>query len=80
MPIVVGRPINGISVNGLEYLLDENTDSGFMTFETKEKALEFVRENVFPDATDEELNNYFTFREESDVVKEEKDGASDGFR
>lgn len=34
--IIVGRPINGISLNGLEFLLDENGE--IMKFITKAHA------------------------------------------
>jgi hypothetical protein len=58
--LVIGRPINDTSINGLEFLLD-GPDGEYMTFDTEQLALEFVRENVFPEATDEELKDYFTF-------------------
>jgi hypothetical protein len=58
---ILGRPINGISLNGLEYLLNqEGTD--YMYFKNKEEARNFLRENVFPDSTDEELEDYFMFK------------------
>jgi len=37
---IVGRPINGISINGLEFILDENDEE--MKFDTQEDAIGFV--------------------------------------
>jgi hypothetical protein len=49
---LIGRPINGISLNGLEYVLD---DTGLpMAFETEEGAKGFVFANGF---TQEDLDN-----------------------
>ena len=45
MGIVIGRPINGISINGLEYMLDENGD--YKLFNTKEEAKEFLNSKQF---------------------------------
>lgn len=41
MAFVIARPINGISLNGLEYVLDENGED--KTFDTKEGAYEFLK-------------------------------------
>jgi hypothetical protein len=38
---LIGRPINGISINGLEYVLD-GEDGDVIEFETEEKAKEFL--------------------------------------
>jgi hypothetical protein len=43
MSIIVGRPINGISINGLEYLL--NDDNSEMTFNSIDEATQFLNEN-----------------------------------
>jgi hypothetical protein len=59
--VKVGRAISGISLNGLEWLLNE--DGSDMQFEDKEKAKEFLREHDYPDATDEEMEDYYTFKE-----------------
>ena len=40
MSIVIGRPINGISINGLEYLLGE--DGEYKQFESREEAKTFL--------------------------------------
>ena len=61
--IIVGRPINGITLNPLEYLLDD--DGNEMLFETEEKAKDFLREHGY---TDDELE-WLTFQE----IDEEQD-------
>lgn len=43
--IAVGRHINGITINPLEYLLDDEGE--LMTFESEEKAKEFLAEKGF---------------------------------
>lgn len=63
--IIVGRPQGGISLNGLEFLLD-GPDGNYMKFENKEAAKEFLREQAFPEATDQELEDYFTFMTEEE--------------
>jgi hypothetical protein len=40
---VIGRPINGISINGLEFALDANGDE--LKFKTEESAVEFIEAN-----------------------------------
>ena len=41
--IIVGRPINGISINGLEYVLDDNDVE--MKFDSQAEAETFLKEN-----------------------------------
>lgn len=48
--IIVGRPINGITLNDLEYLLDESGD--IMKFKSKEHAVHYLKEHG---ADDEEI-------------------------
>lgn len=43
MAVLIGRPINGISINGLEYVLDENGEP--IKFETDEQARQFLKEH-----------------------------------
>ena len=59
MGIVIGRPINGISLNGLEYMLDEKGD--YKLFNTKEEAKEFLNSNFEEPLTDDELEDNFMF-------------------
>ena len=48
--IIVGRSVEGISLNDLEYLLDENGE--IMKFKSKEHAIRFLKEHG---ADDEEI-------------------------
>ena len=58
--ILIGRPIEGIALNGLEYLMNEdNTDYKF--FNNKDEAMEFLRSNMAEPVTDEELEDAFMF-------------------
>lgn len=47
----IGRAINGITINGLEYLLDESEN--IMLFNTSEEAVTFLQKNGF---TEDEIN------------------------
>jgi hypothetical protein len=58
--IVIGRPINGISLNGLEYLMNED-NTGYRTFNTKREAMDFLNENMVEPCTDDELEDGFMF-------------------
>ena len=53
--IVISKPINGISINGDEYLLDENNEH--MEFDSIEVAKEFLIENGL------EVTESFNFRD-----------------
>ena len=48
----IARPINGISINGNEYLL--NSKDQIMIFETREECIKYVTENI----TDKDPENY----------------------
>ena len=56
--IEVGRPINGISLNGLEYLL--NDDGERMTFGSEEEAAAFLKAHGY---TDEMIADGIVFKE-----------------
>jgi hypothetical protein len=56
--VTVGRPINGISINGDELLLDN--DNNIMEFTSKGEAYNFLRSNGI-DLTDEEMEESFNF-------------------
>lgn len=43
MKYAIGRPINGISINGLEYVMDD--DGELMTFASEEAAIAFLNQN-----------------------------------
>lgn len=59
--ITIGRPINGISLNGLEYLLDSK--NVIMQFKDREEAKQFLRDNGHEDWSDEELEDAYMFEE-----------------
>jgi hypothetical protein len=59
MAIVIGRPINGISINGLEYLLDENGE--YKQFESTEEAKTFLNSMFEEPLTDDQLEDSFMF-------------------
>ena len=51
--IFVGRYINGITLNGLEYLLDDKGE--IRLFVDENQVLEFLKQNGFSDADIEDL-------------------------
>lgn len=53
--VIVGRPINGIALNGNEWLLDDKDRA--MVFDNKEKAKEFLTEQGYGS----ELEDNFVF-------------------
>jgi hypothetical protein len=60
MKIIVGRPINGISLNGLEYLMNDDNSSE-KEFDTVQDAKQFLLTNGCEDWTDGELEDSFMF-------------------
>ena len=58
--IIIGRPIEGISLNGLEYLMTEDGEKE-KEFKDKESAKKFLRENGHTDFTDDELEDSYMF-------------------
>jgi len=44
MKYMIGKSVNGISLNGNEYLLDDNGD--IMKFDNKDNCLNFIKENI----------------------------------
>jgi hypothetical protein len=58
--IVIGRPIEGISLNGLEYLMNEdNTD--YKMFNDKREAMDFLNSLFEEPLSDDELEDGFMF-------------------
>ena len=51
--VIVGRPINGISINGLEYLMDD--EGAYKIFDDMDAAKKFLKDNGFTDEDMEEL-------------------------
>ena len=47
MSVIIGRPINGIPINGLEYALDE--DGNELVFDTEDDAISFLKAMGYPD-------------------------------
>lgn len=58
MKIIVGRAINGISINGLEYLTDNQGNT--MTFKDVPEAKKFLLKN----GVSEQIIEDFVFKEE----------------
>jgi hypothetical protein len=70
MSIVIGRPINGISINGLEFLMnEENTE--YRQFKDKREAMDFLNSLMEEPLTDDELEDGFMFMDtETDFENE----------
>lgn len=56
--VTISRPINGISINGDEYLLHPN--GIVMEFDSKQEAINFLQDNGY-NLTDEEIKERFNF-------------------
>lgn len=61
---MIGRPINGVTINGLEYLLNE--DNSDMLFDSKEDAILFLVAN---DYTDDQIETVFVIEEVKSVTE-----------
>ena len=61
---IIGRPINGVSINGLEYLLDESNE--VMLFNTSDDAVTFLQNEGF---SGEEINEFTILEEEERIIK-----------
>ena len=46
--VIIGRAAGGVSINGLEYLLDEKGQE--MTFDSERAAREYLREHGIPES------------------------------
>lgn len=55
----IGRAIEGISINGKEWLLDN--ENKLMSFSSKENAKEFLKKNGFESLSDDELEDSFFY-------------------
>lgn len=69
MSIVIGRPINGIGLNGLEFMMnDDNTD--YKLFNDKREAMDFLNTLMEQPLTDEQMEDSFMFLDpETDFEK-----------
>ena len=61
--VTIGRHIEGISLNGIEYLLNE--DGSVMRFASIPLAKEYLRSKMDEDVTDELLEEVFIFEEDN---------------
>lgn len=59
--VEIARAIEGISINGKEFLLNENENT--MKFKTIESAKEFLKSKGFEYLSNEELEEVFFFEE-----------------
>jgi len=59
--VEVARAIGGISLNGKEWLLDEN--GNIMQFKNRETAYDFLKMNGFDNFSNDELEDSFIFNE-----------------
>lgn len=66
MKFTIGRPINGITINGLEYV--RNQDDSTMLFDTKDDAVNFLKGNHF---MDDEIARFVIEEEEVPVLQED---------
>ena len=67
MNYLVARPINGISVNGLEYMYDDEQE--LMRFETKDDAVDFLSRH-YPTLSRIQIEEDFYIQSE-DVLADE---------
>ena len=67
--VTIERPINGISLNGTEFLLDDEGE--VMTFDNRNYAFTFLRENGYDDFTDDEIEDSFLFNDYKEEENEE---------
>jgi len=65
MNYIIGRPINGISLNGYEYL--HNEDLQLLTFDTKDDALDFLSRE-FPTNSRIELDEMFLIEKQQQLA------------
>ena len=59
--IEIARAIGGISINGKEYLLDDEGNT--MKFENRETAFQFLKKNGLQKMSDEEIEKSFFFQD-----------------
>lgn len=64
MKIAICRPINGIPINGVEYLIDGDGEA--ITFETEEKARRFLKDCGFSEEDIEDMGIEFEDLEQED--------------
>ena len=62
MKTIIGRAINGIGLNGNEWLLDENDKA--KEFDNKVAAKAFLLTHGYENWSDDDLEDTFTFKEQ----------------
>ena len=65
MAVLVGRPINGISINGLEYVLNENGEP--VKWATEKQARLFLKEHGITEKEIEETGIVFVDAEQEEI-------------
>ena len=63
--IEISKAIEGISLNGKEYLLDG--DGKTMKFQSRESAIEFLKSKGYENFSAEEFENSFFFDETNNI-------------
>lgn len=58
--IIIGRPSEDVSLNGLEYLMNED-NTNYKFFKDKREAMDFLNSNMSAPLTDDELEDAFMF-------------------
>lgn len=59
--ISIARAVSGISLNGIEYLVDANNE--IVPFKDKEEVFKHLRDTDYSDFTDEEIEDSFIFND-----------------
>jgi len=73
MGIVIGQFIDGVSINGYEYLLDPDNLEKVKVFNSKEEAMAFLNSFLDRPYSEEELDEEFAFLDtETDFDDPEK--------
>lgn len=65
--IKIGRPIEGISLNGLEWLLTGGGE--IMKFESTQDAIKFLRQNGFETLSEEDIEDSFIFEDDDEELE-----------
>jgi hypothetical protein len=63
--IEIGKAINGISLNGNEWLLN-NDATETLKFDNRDEAIKFLRANGYENFKDADMENSFIFQEVQD--------------
>ena len=79
--IVIGRPIEGIGLNGLEYLMEDENNEKLKQFNDVAEAKDFLRETFKStsgeEVSDDDLEDSFFFVDTKDLIPVGSDVNSD---